>query len=272
MKKLIFATIVTLFVFSPAEAQFLKNLKKKVEQKVENAVINNVSNKAAEEADKSLNKMWDTQLKNAPVLMGAERVDPDEIPASYDFDWEYTMNMETGEGDMDLVYHLKEDAPYFGIKVTQAQDMFMVMDMEKLLTVMFFSSDDNKFVSANKLNEEMLDSPEDEEVYEDMEINEIGKKTILGYECQGYKSENEDHIFTFYITDEAGVSFANMYQNENSHIPDGFNKDWLKDGLMMAMDMEDKNNPENNAKMTCTQLEKKAFSIQKSDYNSLGTN
>ena len=42
--------------------------------------------------------------------MGGEKVDPAEIPANYNFDWEYALNMHSKQGDMEFTYLLKKDA------------------------------------------------------------------------------------------------------------------------------------------------------------------
>jgi len=271
MKKLILLGFSMLFCTTTMEAQFLKKLKEKVEKKVEHAVTENISDKAANEANKSLNKMWETKLKNSPIPMGANRADISEVPQSYDFNWEYQLNMETKNGNVDMTYILKEDAPYFGMRVPQAEGMFMVLDMDKKLSVMYFSSDENNFISASKLDN-IIEPEEENNAYENSDLIKIDSKNILGYECQGYETETEEHKFTFYLTQQAPISFANMYSDEKSNIPKGWNADWLEDGdaLMMEMQMVDKKNSDNNAKMRCTGLEKKYFNINKNNYASLG--
>lgn len=272
MKNLVFLCLAFFIMAGTptAEAQFLKKLKKKVEQKVEDAATKNISDKAANETDKALNNMWEKQLDNTSFTMGMDMVDPSEIPDSYEFDWEYTLRMQTTEGEMDMVYHIKENAPFLGIKVPQAENMFTVLDNKNKMTVLYMNSEGNKMVMAtrNNISEEDVDM---ENPYKDMEFTEIGTKTILGYKCQGYRSENADNIFEFYVTDEAGVSFRDLYQENQKNIPKGLNADWIKDGtgLMMAMEMKDKNNPEKNVTMTCTGIEKKPFLIKTSEYQSM---
>ena len=271
MKKLILLGFSLLFCISTMEAQFLKKLKEKVEKKVEHAVTENISNKAAREADKSLNKMWDTKLKNSPIPMGANRVDISEVPQSYDFNWEYQLNMETKDGNIDMTYLLKEDAPYFGMRMPQAEGMFMVLDMNNKLSIMYFSSGENNFITASKIDD-LMSNEEETNPYKDTELKKIGTKNILGYECQGFEAETEEHKFTFYLTQEAPISFTNMYSAEKSNIPKGWNANWLEEGdaLMMEMQMVDKKNANRNANMRCTSLEKKSFSINKDNYASLG--
>lgn len=270
MKKLLIPILCLIFAIPSAEAQFLKNLKKKVQQKVENTVTDNISDKAAAEADNSLNKMWEMNADQMSFPMGSERVDPSLIPDTYNFDWEYTLSMETAEGDMDMTYHLKENAPYFGIRMPQSPQMFMVMDTEKDLMLMFLDSEGNKMLTGTKLNTEALNDSELDNPYEDAEIKQIGTKEILGYSCQGYQTETEEYVFDFYITDEAEISFNEIYKANQKQAPKGFNPDWLKEGtgLMMHMEMKDKKDPAKNMTMTCTNLEKKDFAISKAGYQS----
>ncbi|WP_029034454.1 DUF4412 domain-containing protein [Salinimicrobium terrae] len=272
MKNFIYLSFILFFMVgtTTAEAQFLKKLKKKVEQKVEDAATKNISDKAANVTDKALNNMWETQLNNSNFTIGMDMVNPSEIPESYDFDWEYTLQMKTTEGEMDMIYYIKEDAPYVGIKVPQAENMFTVLDNKRDMTVMYMNSEGNKMVMATKINVSEEDMETDNS-YENMEFEEIGTKTILGYECQGYRSENAENIFEFYVTDEAGVSFTDIYQENQQNVPKGLKADWIKDstGLLMAMEMMDKKNPEKNVTMTCTGIEKSPFSINTSEYQSM---
>lgn len=270
MKKLILSILCILVFGLSAQAQFLKKLKNKVEQKVENRVTKNVSDKAANETDKSLNKMWQKSLEKTPMPMGGERVDISEIPETYTFDWIYTMEIQTGQGNMDMAYYLKKDAPYFGINMQDAGGLFMVLDDEKKLSIMYFNSEGNKLLMATKTDEEDL-LEEDESFYDDYQIEEIEGKTILGYDCKGYKAENEEHLMKFYVTKDAPVTLIGIRQEKNTQLPKGFNADWFKEGnsLMMEMEMKNKKDPAKNAKMLCTSLEEKRLTINKNDYNSM---
>jgi hypothetical protein len=274
MKNLIYLGLAIFLMAgtSTTEAQILKKLKKKITEKVEDAAVDNVSDKAAEETDKSLDNLWSKQLKNNQFSMGMDMVDPSEIPESYDFDWVYTLEMNTAEGEMDMIYHIKENAPYVGMKIPQAEDMFTVLDNSKDMTVLYMNSEGNKMVMATRF-EVSEEEMEINDPYEKMEFEEIGTKNILGYNCQGYRAEDQENIYTFYVTDEAGVSFRDIYQENQKNVPKGLDADWLIDGtgLLMEMDMQDKTNPEKDITMTCTGIEKKSFTINTSEYQSMGT-
>ena len=270
MKKLTILFLSLFLMGSTAEAQFLKKLQKKIEDKVEKKVIDNVSDKAAVETEKSLNKMWEMDLSSLPMGGMGERVDPAEVPARYDFDWKYTMNMHTTEGDMDLTYLLKKDSPHFGMQMPNIPGMFMVMDGEKQMMVMFMESEGSKMLTATKFDPEKIEESDTENPYKDAEMKEIGSKEIMGYNCKGYQTETPEYLMTFYVTDEAGVGFADIFQASQKNAPKGFNPEWFAEGtgLMMEMTMEDKKDASKNMTMTCTKLQKKDFSINKSDYQS----
>ncbi|MDT0642810.1 DUF4412 domain-containing protein [Zunongwangia sp. F363] len=269
MKKLLILNLGILFLFHfPAEAQIFRKLTKKVEEKVEDAVVKNVSDKAANETDKKLNQLWETDFKNASFPVGTEMVDPAEIPEIYSFDWEYTLNMKTAETDMEMTYFLKENSKYVGVQFPKAPQMFTVLDKGNNMTVMYLASDGRNFVTATKFPEPS-GTMEGKNENADMEIQKIGKKTIQGYDCQGYRIENENSVFTFYVTDEAGISFNDIFQANQKKIPSGFDPEWLEngEGLMMQMEMENKDEPSKNTVITCTKIEESQFSISKSDYN-----
>ncbi|WP_424492948.1 DUF4412 domain-containing protein [Salinimicrobium sp. GXAS 041] len=272
MKKLIALIIIFTLAAPNVQAQFFKKLKKKVEEKVENTVTENVSDKAAGETEKSLNNMWEKSLSNSAISFGAERVDPALIPESYDFNWEYTMEMSTREGAMEMVYLLQEDAPYVGFKIPQAQSMVTVLDNANDLTVIFMNSGQNNMVMASKIDVSNAESEEMQNQYKDIKMEEIGTKEILGYTCQGYRAENEGYIYEFYVTDEAGLSFTDLFQTNQKKFPRGFDAEWLKlsEGLMMEMQMNDKNNPQKSVSMTCTNIQKKDFVIKKANYTAIG--
>lgn len=271
MKQIMILCLSVFLIGTTAEAQFLKKLKNKVQEKVENAAIDNVSDKAADETNKGLNSMWEKRMSEGNFSMGAERVNPEEIPASYDFEWIYNMRITHNNGEMDMLYHLKEDAPYFGMEMQQQREMFIVFDDKNDLSVMFMTSSQGKFLMASRFDMSET-SEESNEYYDDMNIQEIGSKTILGYDCQGYKGENEDYIIHFYVTDDAEIGFTGMFENNQNNLPKDFNPDWLLDGdaLLMEMQMEDKKNSKNNMSMTCTQIEKEPITIRKADYTSMG--
>lgn len=274
MKKVVLTGVLMAFCALPLQAQILKKLQKKIEQKVENTVTDKVADKAADEAGKSVDKMLDFPTGNGENPMGYEPVDHADIPEVYEFDWSYVMKIKTREGDMTMNYFLKKDASYFGFKLPD-NDMHMVMDPSKNLNVMFMKSDGNNMVMATKIPEiPPGEMHEDKATEDEYSFKKIGNKTIMGYDCSGYQGEDDEMIFTFYVTTEPDVGFGNFYKSDNANLPKGFDPKWMEDGngIMMQMNMEGKKNSKDNVTMTCIALERKPYTIKKSDYNSMAGN
>lgn len=258
MKKSYFIFLVAFLVMgTSANAQFFKKLKKKVQERVEEVISDNVADKAANEADNALNNVWEMKLDSLNLGGMGSAIDPSKIPDSYDFNWKYNISMQLQDGkNMDFVYRLKKGAKYMGMELPKMSNMFMVMDHKNEMMVMYI----NNMVRATKMPQEEaeLDNP-----YSDMEYEKIGSKEILGYNCDGFKSENKDYVFTMYITEEAGVGFSSLYKSQKN-LPKGFNPDWIsEDSLLMEMQMDDKNDPEKSLTMVCTGLSKENFTISK---------
>lgn len=274
MKKAILTALLFSFFTMPLHAQFLKKLKKKVENRVENTIINKTADKAASETEKSMENLMNMQLKNNGFPKGMEQVQVADIPEVYDFEWSYVMEIQTGQGDMKMKYFLKKDAPYFGFQLPE-NEFYMVMDPVNEINVMYMDSGGNKMLTATTMPQDSsINNEETGEHTENYDFKEIGKETIMGFECTGYQAEDDQRVFTFYITTEPDISFNNIYSSGQSNLPEGFDAGWLEDGkgLMMKMIMEGKKNAKENVTMTCISLEKKPFSLHKSDYSSLAGN
>ena len=199
-----------------------------------------------------------------------------ELKDSYDFDYTYKLKMTNKKDDIQFDYYLKKDAGYFGFaiplmtKEQEGMNMFTVMDNDRAVTAMFMEVMGKKVVQKSKIKLSDFNSDNDTS---DFTIKEIGSKTILGYNCQGFIMENKESEITVYITDEAPVSFNKMWDTGKNKMPKGFNPSWMKkyseNGLMMEMHYVDKKKAKNNMTMTCVALEKTDFSIQTSNYGSM---
>lgn len=192
-----------------------------------------------------------------------------EIPANYEFDWKYTARVTTSEGEMDIIYRLKKNAPYMGMEMQQTDNVLMVVDNQKDLMVMFMDAQGAKMLMATKFDPKT--TVEDEDFYKNAQVREIENKTILGYPCQGYEVESEKYKMRFWVTDKPEVSFTKMFLYGKTKLPAGINEKWLKagNGLILEMDMTDKSNSKNNANMIATDLQQERFTVKKANYRSM---
>ncbi len=197
-----------------------------------------------------------------------------DLPSTYTFNYNYKMKLTSQKEDMIMDYYLKKDAGYFGFKMDQMKseqgNIFFVMDTNLKVNAMFMDMMGQKILQTTSLDVKgmVTDAAESNE---NVNIKKIGTKTILGYECQGFINDTPENEVTFYIAENAPVSFNNMWQGNAKNMPKGFNADWMKkfeNGIMMEMIFKDKKKPKNNMTMTCINLEKTDFSINTSDYKS----
>lgn len=270
LKGILVSLLVLVCYSQQVEAQFLKRLQKRVEKSAEEAVIRKAEKKTAQTVDKSVDKIFD-------VNFSKESIDPSVLPASYDFEWKYKLQMKTKKGTFDMTYFLKPNAKYFGSKPEfkekrRGMDMFMVMDQDIEAITLFMNSDGKKSGHIMpSISKEAIDNAENEQLTKDMNYKKLGTKTILGYKCQGFQIENKDTKMTMYVALNAPVSFNQVYGGTNKDaLPKGFDPKWLKgtdnNGLMMELIYVNKKNKKHNATMTCLELTKEAHTITTGDY------
>ena len=91
----------------------------------------------------------------------------------------------------------------------------------------------------------------------------------MGYNCKGIEATNEDFVMVFYFTNEAKVSFSDMFRSQQKQKTPNALKNYFKAGdnpLMMTMNMKDLKNKGKNTSMRCVSLEKHTHVFAKSDY------
>lgn len=267
-------TIITLLLIGiTANGQFLKKLGKRAEKAAERTVLNRTEKEASEKTDQALDKVLNMEIGS----LGGNQVDPSTLPASYKFDWRYTLLMSHKKGDMKFHYFLSEDGGAFGSKPELSQggspmgNMLMVMD-PSLETTTILMDNGGKKTGTVMSNPDIGETVSQEADTGDYQFREIGTKEILGYTCQGFEMENEDYYMTVYVALDTPVGFNKMYTGANAkHLPKGFDPKWLDkigaNSLMMEIDMEHKTKSKHSATMTCVALEKEPLTIDLSEYD-----
>jgi len=149
--------------------------------------------------------------------------------------------------------------------------MFMVFDQGLDIMAIFMETENGKSGTLLKNSTaDISDIAEQESAnMDDYTFKDIGTKTILGYECQGFQIENDELKMTMYVAMDAPVGFNQVYGNHMKTTPKGFDPKWMKkveNSIMMEMDMTNKKKKKYNAKMTCVALEKAPKTLVVSDY------
>lgn len=301
MKSKIIYIIFCCFSLSyTADAQFLKNLKKKAQDAVERSILKKTDEVVSEETDKALNggaseNEEETESGgrnvNAPLGQPANPTmsgmnpfgsgkAPDHLPDAYAFDWEFKtkINIEgkkkKDNAELEMNYFINENKDYYAVEyeseelVKSGGKATMIFDFKSEAMVMLSEYDKQKMAMLMAMKD-----PSKKEVKEEdrnYTYKEIGTKTILGYECYGMQIENKESVVTMYFTLDAPVNFSAFFAFSSKAAPKGFSDPQLFDilkeeALLMEMDMVDKKGKQ-NMQMTAISLEKNPNRFNTAEY------
>ena len=227
--------ILSISLTENTQAQLLRRLKDKATQKVAERVEQRVDQKLQEIAYKQVDKTWDSVF-GAPNPQGNQGGSPsdgdydDEMPSYtlpfslnsnvttedlYSFSSESVMEIISSDNDSDgpvlMKVYTNENGDYSGTayetEESRREDglMFIVYDYKNQAMVMMSESEEGKFSFAYDWSTDVDDSvdfsqEELDEYYGKFES--LGTKTILGYECEGYKTKDEGSEYEFWVSTE----------------------------------------------------------------------
>lgn len=265
----IFSLLSVLFFINTTEAQILKKIKKAVENKAEQKAVEKVSSKAEEEASKSIDTTISAEAKY--LGYGINKVDASVVPDSYNFSWKYSMEIQNEkEKPVIIDYLLEPNSEYFAFNMGQSNEMLMIMDLKNKLMITCFNKNNEKMASASKIPDYSDKTKKEKDSIQDkFTYRTLPNKIFLGYNCKGIEATNAEFVMVFYYTNEAKISFADMFKSrQKQNTPDAF-KHYFKPGdkpLMMYMDMKDLKHEGRTTTMKCIAVEKNSYTFVKSDY------
>lgn len=268
MKKRYFviAIMTLLFSFNGSHAQVWKKLQDAAQKKATDRANQKIQNTTDEAVDESFD-----QIQASMAGFGMDKVEASAIPNSYNFSWKYVMEIKTDEGKaMNADYMLEPDVSYFGFNIGQGkgQSMLMIMDFKNNLIVSCFGDGKDKMATATKLPDYSEMAEKDGE-NSDYVFKTLPNKTFLGYDCKGVQATNDEYDIVFYFTNEAPVSFGELYKNQKTQKMPQVIANYFKPGekaLMMDMSMKDLKKKSKVTTMKCISLEKNSYTFNKSDY------
>lgn len=273
----IFITFSVLAIFlvsfpSSAEAQLFNRLKNKAQKAAERKAEEKVAAEVERKAEQMVEKSWDAifgdfeeraEGDRKPLFTMNSNVTTEEV---YRFDTITTMEIQTikkdGEPDPPAIMemHFNQDEIYTGTKFSGEQmnkedgNVFIVYDFKNSAMVMLMDSEDDKFSFAYDWEQALQETGTiegDETDGQDEEINwdeaeewkgysRIGTKTISGYSCDGYRSENDKAVTEVWVTREAAFGMGDMFQaHANAKQLRGKVPSDYPYGMMMEMETED---------------------------------
>ncbi|CAM2814448.1 hypothetical protein [Flavobacterium frigoris] len=258
----VFSIVLLLFFITTSEAQILKKLSKKIQDNVAAKVVRKDS-VTVEHKEGILN---DDVMA---MVHGKNKIDVSLIPNSYPFSWEYSLEIQSDNNKAMVVdYLLEPNAEYFGFKMQDAGGMFMVIDSKNRFMISTFKGEKGNMAMASKMPEysEMIEKGNDSDEFS---YKALPDKTIMGYNCRGIEATSEKFIMVFYYTNEAKVSFSDLFRAQQKQTAPNALKNYFKVGdkpLMMTMSMKDLKNKGVVTTMKCVSLVEKTNTFNKVDY------
>lgn len=252
-----------------AEAQLLNRLKKKAKdaaaQKAEEKLSEAVERKAEQMVEESWSSIfgeWEEGTDGegrSPLFTMNSNVSTED---AYRFNTITTMEVEMTDKDgkkeppITMKMHFNDDAMYTGTKYESEEmrkengDVFIIYDFKNSAMIMLMQSEEDKFSfaydwqqameQAEALGEEMEEVEQDQENVEADNwegYSKIGTKTIAGYTCDGYRSENDREVTEVWVTQEADFGMQRMFgANASSKQLRGKIPADYPQGTMMAME------------------------------------
>ncbi len=241
--KQLFLILLMVGISGTAQAQFLNKLKKAIVDKTSDAIINTASDKVAGKAADKTAKIVDGAFDVSSIegLVGplGNMKDVSSLPASYQFDQKYTLEIKAEGNTMQMDYYLSKAKPYFGASMNMegASDVFLIFDEPNnaLVTVM----GDHSMAMNMDVD---VDFDDDEFDLSDYNISKLPNKTFLGYDCEGMLMENSESKMIVYFAPNIDNAFADIARMNKKGMPKGLEKypNLMKGGLMMYMEVTDK--------------------------------
>lgn len=207
------------------------------------------------------------------------KVKPSDLPDTYEFDWELQTEMVLNTKKKEVVsitFLVNEGASYQATRMTSEMnkgmgEMIMLFDMDLQTSLMLMEMQGTKYMQLSPIP----DPGKTNDNIDKYNISELPPKTIIGYNCEGLKFEDDRYIMKIYHTSEADIKLAN-FMNFGAQKPSDFpNVDpkvvkQFSNGLIMEMDIVDKKKSKNNVNIIAKALNKTKTIIKPSAYKPMG--
>lgn len=238
--KIIIGIITTLLLSTltvDAEGQILNRLKKKAQQaaeaKAEEKLAEQVQRAAEQAVERSWNSIfgeWEADSSGGmrvPFTMSSNIKTEDQ----YTFQTITTMEVRSHdkngkeEPPMYVDMHFSDGSTYTGTKFQsqemqdQEGDFFIIYDFTNEAMLMLMENEGNKFSFGYEWNQPITknDSLSQDEVdWDELEewrgYKKIGSKNILGYDCDGYRSEADDETVEVWVTRDEDFGMTQLFK------------------------------------------------------------
>jgi len=255
-------------------AQILNKLKNRVQQAIERKIEQKVEREVDKAAGKAVDNAWDAVFKADSATYNGSSIDTAKLKqlssvfnqanvpteAQYSFDIKTTMEMKfiPKSGRLEpptmLEMYFKQGTKYTGSTYkadptkNQGEMMFMIADYQNRALVILMGENEKKYRTvmsmdpaiynqSNQVNPK--EAPVDwNNVTEWRGYKKLGKRTILGYSCDGYTITNEIGTSEVWITRDELFGMENIFNAGNMGMKSKFPSE-MPYGMLVEMQSED---------------------------------
>lgn len=293
---MLIAGFISATVTVDAEAQLFNRLKNKAKEAASQKAEEKLSEQVERAAEQMVEDSWNSVFGEMSTDSGSFGGMPFSMNSNvttedaYHFDTITTMEIiaeksdGTSEPPVTMDMHFNEGEMYTGTRFSSEEmkkengDLFIIYDLKNSAMVMLMENEKDKFSfaydwkQALELSEDIGQSEQEEDINWD-EVDEwqgytkIGTRNIQGYECDGYRSENNEGVMEVWVTRDESLGMHNMFKaNNNAKQVRGKIPENYPYGMMMEMTSEDLKSGDKTV-MRVTDISKNAqVSFTMSDY------
>ena len=259
-------------------AQILNKLKNKVQQAIERKIEQKVEEKVEREVDKAAGKAvdnaWDAVFGADAATYNGSSIDTAKLKqlssvfnqanvpteSQYSFDIKTTLEMKfiPKSGKLEpptmLEMYFKQGTKYTGSTYkadatkNQGEMMFMIADYQNKALIVLMGDNEKKYRTVMSMDPALFNlSNQVETQQENIDWNNVtewrgykklGKRTIMGYSCDGYTITNEIGKSEVWITRDELFGMENFFNSANMGVQSKFPKD-MPYGMLVEMHSED---------------------------------
>ncbi len=238
-KRVFMLLIIAASTITFSEAQVLRQLKQKVIDKTVDAVVESTADKVAEKSSAAINKSIDKAINKhlgdmAGVFDGFK--DVESLPASYDFDYIYTLQMRSNSESNNVNYYLSSSGNHTAARMEQQGNMLVIFDVinSAVVTVV------NGIAMATGLNTNKLSEvnlPDN-----NYKTSPLPDKKFLGYNCKGMLMEDGDETLIVYFVPNMTLGLSSGLNPGIVRLPGktAVGSSQFESGLVMYMESQNK--------------------------------
>jgi len=176
-----------------------------------------------------------------------------KLPESYPFSYQSTLHITNSKGVQEVIYFLEPEQNYYARKQNESSySEHVVFDNARNIEVYFAEIDGKKRRAVKRMDiigkvkqiGAFRDSP-------NTKITAIGSKSVLGFECKGYKITSDAGTTELWITNQAPATAFRALFEARAAMP---NSPFTKDTMIMEVVYTSADNSNNNYRMTCMEF------------------